>query len=73
VVRTLEGQGGSSLFIKTHPESDNLWVDNPLNPNDEIKQSVVVFDINNLDEGYERLPIAEWADLGEGPQAGRPA
>jgi len=68
VVRTLEGQGGSSLFIKTHPESDNLWVDNPLNPNDEIKQSVVVFDINNLDEGYERLPIAEWADLGEGPK-----
>jgi len=68
VVRTLEGQGGSSLFIKTHPESDNLWVDNPLHPNDEIKQSVVVFDINNLDEGYERLPIAEWADLGEGPK-----
>ena len=68
VVRTLEGQGGSSLFIKTHPESDNLWVDNPLNPNDKIKQSVAVFDINNLDEGYEVLPIAEWADLGEGPK-----
>lgn len=68
VVRTLKGQGGSSLFIKTHPESDNLYVDNPLNPNDKIKQSVVVFDINNLDEGYERLPIAKWADLGEGPK-----
>ena len=68
VVRTLEGQGGSSLFIKTHPESDNLWVDNPLHPNDKIKQSVAVFDINNLDEGYEVLPIAEWADLGEGPK-----
>lgn len=68
VVRTLEGQGGSSLFIKTHPDSDNLWVDNPLNPNDKIKQSVAVFDINNLDEGYEVLPIAEWADLGEGPK-----
>lgn len=68
VVRTLEGQGGSSLFIKTHPESDNLYVDNPLNPNDKIKQSAIVFDINNLDEGYERLPIAKWADLGEGPK-----
>ncbi|MEQ6885395.1 cytochrome D1 domain-containing protein [Salicola sp. Rm-C-2C1-2] len=68
VVRTLKGQGASSLFIKTHPESDNLYVDNPLNPNDKIKQSVVVFDINNLDEGYERLPIAKWADLGEGPK-----
>ncbi|XOZ32948.1 cytochrome D1 domain-containing protein [Halomonadaceae bacterium KBTZ08] len=68
VVRTLKGQGASSLFIKTHPESDNLYVDTPLNPNDKIKQSVVVFDINNLDEGYERLPIAKWADLGEGPK-----
>ena len=68
VVRTLEGQGGSSLFIKTHPESDNLYVDYPLNPNDAIKQSVAVFDINNLDDGYEVLPIAEWADLGEGPK-----
>ncbi len=31
-----------------------------------ISQSVAVFDINNLDAGFEVLPIAEWADLGEG-------
>jgi nitrite reductase (NO-forming)/hydroxylamine reductase len=68
VVRTLEGQGGGSLFIKTHPESDNLWVDTALNPNEDISQSVAVFDINNFDAGYEVLPIADWADLGEGPK-----
>ncbi|WP_413614164.1 cytochrome D1 domain-containing protein [Halomonas sp. M20] len=68
VVRTLEGQGGGSLFIKTHPESSNLYVDTPLNPGEDLSQSVAVYDIDNLDAGYEVLPIAEWADLGEGPK-----
>ena len=27
VVRMLKGQGGGSLFVKTHPKSNNLWVD----------------------------------------------
>ncbi|QEA41000.1 nitrite reductase [Pistricoccus aurantiacus] len=68
VVRTLEGQGGGSLFIKTHPESTNLYVDTPLNPGEDISQSVAVYDINDLDAGYDVLPIAEWAELGEGPK-----
>jgi len=68
VVRVLEGQGGGSLFVKSHPESKNLWVDAPLNPEASISQSIAVFDIDNLDAGYEVLPIAEWADLGEGPK-----
>ena len=67
VVRTLTGQGGGSLFLKTHPKSKNLWVDTPLNPDPKISQSVAVFDINNLDKNFERIPIAEWADIGEGP------
>ena len=67
VVRTLEGQGGGSLFLKTHPESDNLYVDTALNPDEKKSQSVAVFDIKNPEEGYERLPIAKWADIGEGP------
>ena len=66
VVRTLKGQGGGSLFIKTHPKSSNLWVDTPLNPDAKISQSVAVYDIRNLDKGYEALPIAQWAGLGEG-------
>ncbi|MEZ0236716.1 MAG: cytochrome D1 domain-containing protein, partial [Methylophilaceae bacterium] len=66
VVRTLKGQGGGSLFIKTHPKSKNLWVDTPLNPDAKVSQSIAVYDINNLDKGFEMLPIGEWAGLGEG-------
>ena len=66
VVQMLEGQGGGNLFIKTHPKSKNLWVDAPLNPDSKIAQSIAVFDINNLDKKPEILPIAEWAQLGEG-------
>ncbi len=68
VVRNLKAQGGGSLFIKTHPQSANLWIDTALNPNEKISQSVAVFDINNLDAGFEVVPIAEWAELGEGPK-----
>ncbi|MDX1480532.1 MAG: cytochrome D1 domain-containing protein [Woeseiaceae bacterium] len=68
VVRVLEGQGGGSLFVKSHPESRNLWVDSPLNPEEAISQSVAVFDIDDLDAGYDVLPIAEWAELGPGPK-----
>lgn len=63
VVETLKGQGGGSLFIKTHPKSKNLWVDTPLNPDPKLNQSVAVFDINKLQGGYEVLPIVEWAQL----------
>jgi nitrite reductase (NO-forming)/hydroxylamine reductase len=66
VVRVLHGQGGGSLFVKSHPKSKNLWVDTPLHPETGISQSVAVFDYTRPDEGYEVLPIAEWADLGEG-------
>jgi nitrite reductase (NO-forming) / hydroxylamine reductase len=66
VVRVLKGQGGGSLFVKTHPHSSNLWVDAPLNPDPKISQSIAVFDIRNLDAGYKTLPIAEWANLGPG-------
>jgi len=68
VVQVVKGQGGGSLFIKTHPKSTNLWVDTPLNPDAKLSQSIAVFDINHLDKGYEVLPIAEWADVGEGPK-----
>ena len=68
VVRTLEGQGGGSLFIKTHPESEHLYVDTALNPDEAISQSVAVYDVNDLEEGFQVLPIADWADLGEGPK-----
>ncbi|NCF16810.1 MAG: nitrite reductase [Haliea sp.] len=68
VVRTLKAQGGGSLFVKTHPKSNNLWVDNTLHPDPNVSQTIAVYDINNLDAGYKVLPIAEWAGLGEGPK-----
>lgn len=63
VVQTLKGQGGGSLFIKTHPKSTNLWVDTALNPDAKISQSIAVFDINNLDKGYQVIDIAACAGL----------
>jgi nitrite reductase (NO-forming)/hydroxylamine reductase len=67
-VRTIDGMGGGSLFVKSHPTSSNLWVDAPLNPDESFSQSIAVFDINNLDAGFDVLPIAAWAELGEGPK-----
>ncbi len=66
VVQTINGAGGGSLFIKSHPKSKNLWVDTPLNPDEKISQSIAVFDINNFGNGFKTLPIAEWAGLGKG-------
>ena len=68
VVRSLKGQGGGSLFLKTHPKSKNLWVDTTLNPDPAISQSVAVWDIANLDKGPELLPIGEWSGIKEGPK-----
>jgi nitrite reductase (NO-forming) / hydroxylamine reductase len=64
-VAKLTGQGGGNLFIKTHPKSQHLYVDTPLNPDAKISQSVAVFDIKNLAKGYTVLPIAEWAGLSD--------
>ncbi len=67
-VKVIQGQGGGSLFVKSHPKSENLWVDSPLNPDAAISQSVAVFSVNDLDAGFEVLPIADWAELGPGPK-----
>jgi nitrite reductase (NO-forming)/hydroxylamine reductase len=66
VVQTLSGQGGGSLFVKTHPKSTHLYVDTPLNPEPELASSIAVFDINNLEAGYKTLPIGEWSGISEG-------
>jgi len=63
VVQSLEAQGGGSLFVKTHPNSTHLWVDSPLNPDEEVSSSVAVFDIKNLDAPYKVIPIAKMAGI----------
>jgi len=69
VVQTVDGQGGGSLFIKTHPKSENLYVDTPLNPDAEISSSVAVFKITDLAKDkpeYKALPIGQWSGISEG-------
>jgi len=66
VVQKLEGQGGGSLFIKTHPKSHWLYVDTPLNPEAALASSVAVFDIRNLKKPPKVLPIGEWSGISEG-------
>ena len=65
VVQSLKGQGGGSLFIKTHPKSNNLWVDTTLNPDAKISQSVAVFDIRDLTKAPQIIDIAACAKLSD--------
>lgn len=64
-VLQLKGQGGGSLFLKSHPKSRHLYVDTPLNPDPKLSQSVAVYDVKNLAKGFTVLPIAEWAGLND--------
>lgn len=64
VVRTLTGLGGGALFIKTNPQSQNLWIDDPLNPDQDAHQSVAVYDIAHPEKAFEKINIAQLAGLG---------
>jgi nitrite reductase (NO-forming)/hydroxylamine reductase len=69
VVQTLYGLGGGSLFVKSHPKSNHLYVDAPLNPDAEVSGAIAVFSVDELTQEepeYKVLPIVEWADVGEG-------
>ncbi len=70
VCEQVDGQGGGNLFIKTHPKSNHLYVDTPLNPDSKISRSVAVFDTKNLKAGFKVLPIFDWAGI-KGEGAGR--
>ena len=62
--------GGGSLFIKTHPNSDHLYVDATLNPDEETSAGVAVFKISEMtadaDPEFTTLPIGEWAGIADG-------
>ncbi|MGD9917298.1 MAG: cytochrome D1 domain-containing protein [Paenirhodobacter sp.] len=72
IVDSFYALGGGSLFIKTYPGSNHLYVDAPLNPEAEISSSVAVFDISKMngetdkDPEFTTLPIGEWAGIPEG-------
>jgi nitrite reductase (NO-forming)/hydroxylamine reductase len=69
VVQTLTGQGGGSLFVKSHPKSKHLYIDTPLNPESEFSSSVLVFAVDDLAKEEPEgtvLPIGEWSGIAEG-------
>ena len=72
IVDSFYALGGGSLFIKTHPNSQHLYVDAALNPDAEISASVAVFDIAKMggdpeaDPEFATLPIGEWAGIPDG-------
>ncbi|MDP5219132.1 cytochrome D1 domain-containing protein [Ruegeria sp. 2205SS24-7] len=69
VVQTLYSMGGGSLFVKSHPTSNHLYVDAPLNPDADITGSIAVFKIDELTQEepeYTVLPIVEWAGITDG-------
>lgn len=69
VVQTLYALGGGSLFVKSHPTSNHLYVDAPLNPDAEVTASIAVFKVDELDQDepeYTVLPIVEWAGITDG-------
>jgi len=72
IVDSFYALGGGSLFIKTHPNSQHLYVDATLNPDAEISANAAVFDIAamggdpEVDPEFTTLPIGEWAGIPDG-------
>ncbi|SLN44582.1 Nitrite reductase precursor [Roseovarius litorisediminis] len=69
MVQQLYAMGGGSLFVKTHPTSEHLYVDAPLNPDAEVSGSVAVFKVADLaqeEPEFTVLPITEWSGIAEG-------
>ena len=71
IVDSFPALGGGSLFVKTYPGSNHLYVDATLNPEPSISGSVAVFKIdamtgNGADPEIIELPITEWAGISEG-------
>ena len=60
VVKELKspGDGGGTLFVKSHPKSHHLWVDRTLNPNPKLNSVVDVFDTRTL-KHIKTLPAPE--------------
>ena len=71
IVDSFPALGGGSLFVKTYPGSNHLYVDATLNPEPSISGSVAVFKIDAMtgdgaDPEIIELPITEWAGISEG-------
>jgi nitrite reductase (NO-forming)/hydroxylamine reductase len=60
VVRNIPLQGGGGLFIKTHPNSQWIWVDHVLNPDAAIQRTVCVIAKENPTETHKCWEVADY-------------
>jgi nitrite reductase (NO-forming)/hydroxylamine reductase len=60
VVRNIPLLGGGSLFVKTHPNSQWIWVDHVLNPDESIQRTVCVIAKENPTETYKCWEVADY-------------
>ena len=59
-VRTTELPGAGSLFIKTHPNSQWIWVDMVLNPDEALQRTICVIAKANPDETYKCWEVSDY-------------
>jgi nitrite reductase (NO-forming)/hydroxylamine reductase len=59
VLYEIKTLGGGSLFTKTHPQSDKVWFDHPLNPDKKIQQTICYFAKADPKAGNTCMRIAD--------------
>jgi len=59
VVRKVETLGGGSLFVKTHPKANHVWVDHTLNPDEKVKRSICAFEKHHPEEKPQCWQVAD--------------
>ncbi len=60
VVRNIPLLGGGSLFIKTHPNSQWIWVDHVLSPDENIQRTICVIAKENPTETFKCWEVADY-------------
>jgi len=68
IVQRTTAPAAGSLFVSTHSDSANLWMDMPLAANPSFSQALTVFRRDQLEEPPRLLPVAEWSGLSAGPR-----
>jgi len=63
VVKTMvqPGDGGGSLFVKTHPKSRHFYADRTMNPSPELHSAIFVFDLDTF-KFLKKLEAPEGVD-----------
>lgn len=54
---------GNGLFIKTHPKSDNIWIDNILSKDAEVAQTLTVISKSDIGAEPVNLRLSDWGKL----------